>query len=485
MTTTRLRETFEQLIKLPSETEWVEFKLNKADPKEIGEYISAISNATALHHKDAGYIVWGVRDQSHEVAGTRFRPRQAKVGNEELENWLVRLLNPRIHFTIHEFDYDNKPIVLFEIPPAIHTPISFKEAKYIRIGSYKKKLKDYPEKERELWSLISKTAFEEGVAASTVSSDQVLSQIDYPRYFELTKQSLPDNRKGILDRLKAEKLISSAGGNKYNITNLGAILFAKDLDSFGSLSRKAIRVVIYKGVNRVATVREQQVHLGYAAGFENLISFINDQLPQAEEIGQALREEVRIYPEIAIRELVANALIHQDFNIGGTGPMIEIFTDRIEITNPGSPLIDTQRFLDAPPQSRNDKLASFMRRVNICEERGSGIDKVFFHVEVFQLPAPDFTVTDAHTKAVLFAYKEFAKMSRADRIRACYQHAGLQYVSNDQMTNTSLRKRFSIDDANYPMASRIIKDTLSSGLIKPLDPESKSRKHAKYVPYWG
>ncbi len=190
------------------------------------------------------------------------------------------------------------------------------------------------------------------------------------------------------------------------------------------------------------------------------------------------------YPEIAIRELAANALIHQDFNIGGTGPMIEIFTDRIEITNPGAPLIDTQRFLDLPPQSRNDKLASFMRRVNICEERGSGIVKVFFHVEVFQLPAPDFTVTDAHTKAVLFAYKEFAKMSKADRIRACYQHAGLQAVSNTQMTNASLRKRFSISDKNYAMASRVIKDTLSMGLIRQYDPDNKSKKHAKYVPFW-
>ena len=126
-----------------------------------------------------------------------------------------------------------------------------------------------------------------------------------------------------------------------------------------------------------------------------------------------------------------------------------------------------------------------MRRMNICEERGSGIDKVFFYVEMFQLPAPDFVVTDSHTKAILFAYKEFAKMSKADRIRACYQHAGLQFISHDHMTNKSLRKRFAIDDANYPMASRIIKDTLGVKLIKPLDPDNKSRKHAKYVPYWG
>ena len=116
-----------------------------------------------------------------------------------------------------------------------------------------------------------------------------------------------------------------------------------------------------------------------------------------------------MYPEIAVRELVANALIHQDFAISGTGPMVEIFPDRIEITNPGTPLIDTLRFIDEPPRSRNQALASLIRRVNICEERGSGVDKVVFQVELFQLPAPDFQVTATHTKAVLYASRSWRK----------------------------------------------------------------------------
>lgn len=212
--------------------------------------------------------------------------------------------------------------------------------------------------------------------------------------------------------------------------------------------------------------------------------FINNHLSQNEQIGQAFRKEQLMYPELAIRELVANAIIHQDFNISGTGPLIEIFSDRIEITNPGIPLIDTMRFIDEPPLSRNEALASFMRRINICEERGSGIDKVISVVELFQLPAPEFRVTDNHTKVTLFSYKKLADMDKADRLRACYQHACLRYVSNDQMTNSSLRERFSIKDSNYSMASRIIGDTIAEGLIKPYDPDNTSRKHAKYVPFW-
>lgn len=84
--------------------------------------------------------------------------------------------------------------------------------------------------------------------------------------------------------------------------------------------------------------------------------------------------------------------------------MIEIFSDRMEITSPGLPLIKTERFLDSPPKSRNETLASFMRRIGICEERGSGIDKVVFQTERFHLPAPAFETTNEHTRAVLFSH---------------------------------------------------------------------------------
>lgn len=168
----------------------------------------------------------------------------------------------------------------------------------------------------------------------------------------------------------------------------------------------------------------------------------------------------------------------------GVSSTVEIFSDRIEIRNPGEPLVDTMRFIDTPPQSRNEDLAAFMRRIHICEERGSGIDKVIHAVEFCQLPAPEFNVNNQHTEAILFSYRELKDMDKSDRIRACYQHACLRYVCREQMTNESLRKRFAIDDRNYSMASRIIADTIEEGLIKPYDPENKSKKHAKYIPCW-
>ncbi len=222
---------------------------------------------------------------------------------------------------------------------------------------------------------------------------------------------------------------------------------------------------------------------GYASGFEGLVGYVNGLLPSNEVIGQALRRIVPMFPELAIRELVANALIHQDFFVTGAGPMIEIFNDRIEITNPGEPLVDTQRFVDTPPKSRNETLASLMRRFRICEERGSGIDKVIAQIERFQLPAPLFEVPPGFTRVVLFAHRALKNMDKADRIRACYLHACLKRVTRDYLTNASLRERFGVEERNKATVSRYIREAVEAGMIRPFD-EDAARKLMKYVPYW-
>jgi predicted HTH transcriptional regulator len=190
-----------------------------------------------------------------------------------------------------------------------------------------------------------------------------------------------------------------------------------------------------------------------------------------------------MYPDLALRELVANALIHQDFSITGTGPTIEIFDDRIEITNPGKPLVNPDRFIDSPPRSRNEQIASHMRRGGICEERGSGWDKICFHIELHQLPAPLIEVTDNHTRVVLFGHRNLNEMDRTDRVRAIYLHACLKYVNRQKVTNTTVRDRLGIDAHNSAKASRLIKEAIDDGRIAPRD-ETAAKKLMEYVPWW-
>lgn len=473
----------EELCKLPKETEWVEFKHNNADPNEIGEYISALSNSAALAGKIHAYLLWGIDDDSHEILGTTFRYGSSKMGNEELENWLLRLLAPKIRFDFYEIDFNGKMVCLLEIEAAQRQPVQFSGQEFVRVGSYKKKLKEFPEKERELWRLFDSTPFERQVAASHLLNSEVLDKLDYPAYFELLALPMPTGAEGIINALAADDLVTRDDAGRWNITNLGAVLFAKNLDDFKSLKRKAVRVVLYRGEGRIQTIREQTGNRGYASGFEGLIRFINGLLPSNEVIGEALRKEVPMFPELAVRELVANALIHQDFSQSGNGPIVEIFNSRMEITNPGLPLIETQRFLDAPPKSRNEALASLLRRIGVCEERGSGIDKVVFQTEFYQLPAPSFETVEKSTKTVLFAHKDLNDMDKADKVRTCYLHACLRFVERQPMTNTSLRERFKVEAHNRAIVTRIINDTLESGLILPYDPD-QGRRHAKYIPFW-
>jgi predicted HTH transcriptional regulator len=457
--------------------------VNNSNPQDIGEYLSALSNSACYHKQKYGYLVFGVEDETHRLVGTSFRPLSETKGSQELENWLATQLNPRIDFNIFEFDIDGEHFAIFRVEATRTTPVSFRGEPYIRIGSYKKSLDHHPERERKIWHAADRTVFEHDLAMDKVSADELLRLIDYPSFFELLKLPLPDNRNGIIDRLIVDRMVVRRA-DRYGITNLGALLFCKDIDAFDSLARKTVRVVFYKGKNRIQTMFEQTGKRGYACGFEELIKFIEDRLPSNEVIDKALRKKVPLYPILAIRELVANAIVHQDFSIKGSSPFVEVFDNRIEITNPGKPLIDPLRFVDHSPESRNEVLARFMRRVNICEERGSGIDKVIFECEYNQLPAPEIIVGDNFTRIILYGPRAFNEMDKQDKIRACYLHACLKYVSGEFMTNQSLRARFGIEEHNYSIASRIIADTKESGLIRDYDPTNRSRTYAKYLPVW-
>ena len=473
----------QELLKQPNETQWLEFKHNNYDKEMIGEYISALSNSAALHGKINAYMVWGINDTTHEMLGTTFKPSTTTKGNEALENWLLRLLKPKIDFRFYEVVIDEVNMVLLEIAPAVINPVSFQGIEYIRLNSHKKKLKELPEKERELWRVFDKIPFEKQISVDNLKDSEVLGYLEYTAYFELLDIPLPENRDAILESLESDELIHKSQNGKWNITNLGAILFAKDLNKFTHLKRKAIRVIQYKDNTKLETLKEIDGKKGYAVGFESLIEYINNLLPSNEIIKQAFRHNIQMYPELSIREIVANAIIHQDFSQTGNSVMIEIYANRFEVTNPGEPLVDTDRFLDTPPKSRNEILASFMRRINICEERGSGVDKIVAQTELYQLPAPIFRATNGYTISILFAHKELKEMNRLDKVRACYLHCCLRYIQNDFMANTTLRERFGIEPKNMAIVSRIIKEALKEKLIYIYDQKVGSKART-YVPWW-
>ena len=362
-----------ELRKLPTETQWLEFKHNNYTPDMIGKDISALANSASLYEKSCAYMLWGIDDETHEIVGTDYDLQTLKKGNQELENWLRSLLSKNADFEFHTVQMaEEKRVGVLIIYKATNQTVMFDKVDYIRVGSYTKRLSEYPAMQAQLWDKIRNSRFEERYAKQDLRLEDALRMLDYSVYFDNCGIIQPTDFAGVAHYMQQDEIVVRQDNGLYAITNLGAILFAKHLSEFPRLSRKAVRIVQYEGNNRLSMLKENIGNKGYAVGFEGLMKFVEALIPTQEPIVGALRENRSAYPILAIREAVANALIHQDFSISGTGPVIEIFEKRIEITNSGTPLVDVRRIIDNPPKSRNEKLASLMRRLRMCEELGSG-----------------------------------------------------------------------------------------------------------------
>lgn len=478
-----LCKLIDELRKLKSETAWIEFKHNNYKPSMIGEDISAIANAATNAERDCGYMIWGIDNVSHQVIGTEYNLQTLKVGNEEIENWLRHNLSDNANFEFNAVEYEGKMVGVLRICAAVSRPVSFDKMAFIRVGSYTKKLRDYPEVESNLWSRLKNVNFEKQFSRTDLEASQAIDLIDVGIFFEKAQVPRPTNDESLLKKLCEERILVHQDNGLYAITNMGAVLFARRMSDFPRVSRKAIRVIQYHGNNRMQMAREFDGTKGYAVGFEGLVTYLQALTPADAPINGSFRENKQAYPELAIRELVANALIHQDFSIAGAGPLIEVFKDRLEISNPGDCLVDIERIINCTPRSRNEDIAALMRRMKMCEEAGGGWDKAVISCEEMLLNAPKIEKFDGGIKVYLFSKADFSAMTQDERLWACYTHACVLHEQFEQMTNASLRHRFGLSEASSGNVSRVIKDAVNKGLVRPLDPTTAPR-YMKYVPAW-
>ena len=468
----------DSLYPIPTELNEIDWK-SDLSPKsdKLAQHLCAFSNL-----KDGGFLVFGVNNNSNMFSVTKEQTDKIvkTLGNIALNN-----LSQSIQIQHNTIEYNSNSLLFVYIPEQMEKPV-YLRGKTIYDSYYRsagQTVKMSPQEVKQIIAESQGLLFHEQIAQAKVSANDVLRLLDYDCYFQLTRRNLPESKSAILETLVNEEFIEKQG-DYWNITNLGALLFARDLTQFKELQYKTLRIILYTGKGRTEAYPELNFKEGYACGFEHFIQFIMERT-SVEVIEKVFRNVKSMYPERTVRELLANSLIHQNLWQTGTHTMIEIFTDRMEMTNPGTPLVDINRFIDTPPKSRNEKIAILMHNFDLCELRGSGIDRAIEAVEKAILPAPKFIKGDFYTKVVIYPKKTFAEMTKEDRIRACYQHCSLKYMNNEKMTNQSFRERMGIEEKNYSMVSRIIKESVNSGLIKEYSPENKSRKFTSYIPYWG
>ncbi|MBM3328937.1 MAG: MloB [Calditrichaeota bacterium] len=456
---------------LPSETQKIEFKEAKVqiDSREICKYCTAIAN------EGGGHLILGVRNKPipREIVGSKAIHDPVK----ETER-LFSELSFRVE--IEEVLHPEGRIVVFTIPSRPRgTAYKYDGRYWERIG----------QQLREMSSDTLRRIFAEGTpdwleeySKIDLTLDEVLNLLDYGYFFSRFELPLPTEKRSIVGRFVMERLVDERNYT-YSIRRLCSILFARNLSDFPDISRKLVRVIVYNDSSKLNPRQERSFIRGYGVEFEPIVDFVMSQLPQNEVIERAVRREVRMVPELAVRELVANAMIHQDFQVQGATIMIEIFPNRLEISNPGMPIINVDRFIDGY-QSRNGRLTDLMRLLGYCEARSSGIDKVINAAELYQLPAPEFRGDLIRTTAILYGQRSLDQMTGSDRVRACYQHCALKYVMRERMTNQTLRERFRLPEQKRSTISQIIQSAVQTGKIKIDERTTGSRKFARYLPYW-
>lgn len=350
----------QSLIQYNAEEEWFEFKENWFEHHAIGEYISAISNAAALRGKESGYFIWGVNNETHEIVGTTVN-YQKDYNKEPFQHYLARLLTPDLYFSFNEIEVQGKRVVVLDIPAAKTVPTSFDGIRYIRIGSSKEKINKYPEREAQLFNVLTNGL----PTIETVESE----------YQNLTFVRLFTYYAGRGITLRQETFEKNLGlrtkDGKYNMM---AQLLSDDC-------HMPIRISIFRGETKAAplfSVREFGntcilLALDKILEYSDVINLI-----QTDERNRIMeRKEVSLFNADAYREAVINAFVHNKW-IDGNAPMITVFSNRIEILSRGTlaPEQTIEGFFLGESIPVNRKLSDLFLQLHISERSGRGVPKI-------------------------------------------------------------------------------------------------------------
>ena len=478
----RAKELLQQSLypPVPHELNELDWKREMGPNKErFAEHISAFANAGK-----GGFLVFGVtRDGAragiNESEDKEIIGRIGNIARDSVEPSCV------VDHYLEQSGTPDKVLLYIYIQEAAQKPVHLRgkslEFSFIRSAGQTRRMNA---NEIRTALLQSRTIRFEELTISSQESDKILGGIDIApvcQRLKLPFSGEPERRAEILVNLK----FAARTATELLPTYLGILVAGKDFKTIQGCEHYGIRLTRYKGAARLEAEHDKFYLTGYVHSFDQLIDDIVALIPKSEVIEKATRKQVPVYPEIALRELIANAVIHRDYSRTDSFVQVEIFDDRIEITNPGSllPDIAVDRLIDQQPRARNEVLAALMREIGFCEERGSGIDKVAFSLEVYGLPAVHFINNSDSFRAILYLPKPYKAMENAERLRTAYQHTCLHYVMGQKVTNASLRVRLKLAEKQSQLVSALIRKTIEAQMIKIANPGASPR-YIHYVPYW-
>ena len=466
------------LTPLPQELNELDWKAGVSKADRMARHLSAMAN-----YSDGGFLVFGVNDDGEVIGLT---PEEAEKISQQMGSWARDLVEPEVRTQIFSFNYNSKALLGVYINEAFDKPVHKKntsiDESYLRAGGQSRKMTR--DEIRQSMMSTRQQRFEELPATLPTSWEKKwFEAFDFSELLKRTKFDSSEHDK-LMEHLFSHKLLVRINGDFWP-TNLAIITCAKDLSQFPSYERYAVRITEYSDKTKMAAKRDQTFQSGVSISMDLIVKYVIDLLPHSEIIKDATKRLTSVIPQIAIRELVINAIMHRDHLITNSYITIEIYSDRIEITNPGGllPDISVDRLIDHPSVCRNEVLADLLRKLGLAEERGSGVDNALIAIELWGLPPVIFESQRDYFKAVILMPRKFNEMSKDERITAAYQHSCLNRITNKRTTNSSIRERFKFSTDETTKVGRLINDSIEVGKIKLANPEA-SRRDFHYLPYW-
>jgi len=396
MENTDLIALLNRLCQEPNESEWIEFKSNRYNSQEIGEYLSALSNSACLLGKPFGYLVFGVDDQLHDIVGTIFDPYSDKEkgkGNQSLLLWLATNLQPNIGFTPFVFTTKNKRVVLFEIHSAYNQPVRFKGIAYIRIGTSKTELRNHPDKERVIWShcidwsaQICENATLDDLDPTAIRKARSEYKVKFP------------NRANEVDSWDDTTLLNKTSLTiKGAITNSAMLLVGKS-ESAALISPAVARISWILKDDKSNEKDYEHFDPPFLVNVDKVLLKIRNLTIRELPGGTLFPKEIHQYDEWVLREALHNCIAHQDYLLRGRIILVEMPT-RLFLSNVGSFLPGSvERVIqqDAPQEIyRNSLLVKAMVNLNMIDTQGGGIKRMFLTQKERFFPMPDYDLSDS------------------------------------------------------------------------------------------
>ena len=479
MIQTRCIQLLEKSISAtPQELNELDWKASASQAERMARHLSAFAN-----YSGGGFLVYGVDDDGTVVGLTK---EQNDLFASQIGNWARDLTTPEVRTQIFSFEFKGKNLLGIYIEEAFDKPVHKKSGtlndSYLRAGGQSRLMTRTEIRHSMMTSRNQR--FEEMPAS--LSQDIINNINDYFDFSEFLKRTNfeSSNIQHLNEHLFAHKLLARVD-QSYIPTNLAVLSCAKKLSALPSYERFAVRVTEYSDTTKMHAKRDQTFHAGISLSLDLIVNHLISILPLSETIHDATKLKTSIIPQIAIRELVINSVMHRDLTKTNSFITIEVFSDRIEITNPGGllPDISVDRLIDHPSVCRNEVLSDFLRKLNLAEERGSGVDNALAAIELWGLPPVIFESERDYFKAIILMPRKYNEMSKEERITAAYQHACLNKIIGKKTTNSTLRARFKFSTNETTKVGRLINDAIDAKKIKLANPDA-SRRDYHYLPYW-